>query len=93
MISEIMTTEMIYNGLMQGFKIVFGAYFPVILPFLIGGTILYIVKISARSCIYNFELMLGSSKRRANKKANRVANIIDAISTLNDLSNIDKNEW
>lgn len=92
MISEIMTTEMIYNGLMQGFKIVFDACFPVILPFLIGGIILYIVKISARSFIYNFELMAGSSKRQANKKANRVANTIDAISTLNDSSNIGKKE-
>ncbi|MEG1725346.1 MAG: hypothetical protein RR313_08130 [Anaerovoracaceae bacterium] len=87
---EIITSEMFYNSLFQGFKIVFDICYPIVLPIIIGGVTLAIFKRLVKSIAFNFALVTGSTTREARKKSKCAGDIVDVVSAVNDLKDIYK---
>lgn len=89
---ELITAEMLYEGLFQELKVVFDICYPIALPMIIGAFFIAAIKRLVRSCTYNFALVSGSTKREAKKKAKRAGDIVDAVSAINDISSLNKKE-
>lgn len=70
-----------YKGLAESFSI----SKPILIPFIISVVAVCIIKFIARKLTYNFAILSGDNKRTARKKANTASDIIDLVSSINDV--------
>lgn len=76
-----LTIDVLYKGLAESVSIMK----PILIPIIVSAIAICIIKFIARKLTYNFAILSGDNKRTARKKANTASDIIDLVSSINDV--------
>jgi hypothetical protein len=81
MVSEIFNSEMLWNSFMKGI----GIAFQPMMPFIITGIVGLIIAGAIKHFVYNYALISGDSRRTAKRKAKTAGELINLVSSVNDI--------
>lgn len=77
--------EMIYNAIKQTIPMWLEIFLPIFIPIVIGVLILKLCKFFARKIVSFFSVIFGDSRGETRRKIKNSENLIDLISTINDI--------
>jgi hypothetical protein len=86
MLADIVTTDVLWKILCDSIQ----PLIPIILPIVIGGFVVIIIKLFIRNVVYDLSRISGNSKRIAKRDAKKAEKIVDLVTAVNDIRNIKK---
>lgn len=88
--TDIFTAEMLTDSLINGIIPLWEILRPILIPILAGAIAWRIIKWIVRRSTQSYCLATGYTKRQTRKRVKQVGNVIDLVSTLNDLNDTGK---
>ena len=78
--------EMMNKAIMDGMLQAIIIFMPYIIPFLTTALVVWVIKKIIEKFTYDFSNISGDSRRIAMKKARKMGNVVDMISSLKDIT-------
>ena len=84
--------EMMNKAIMDGMLQAIIIFMPYIIPFLTTALVVWVIKKIIKKFIYDFSTISVDSRRIARKKARKMGNVVDMISSFKDIIDNTKNK-